>query len=619
MGYSRTGALRRQTAGQQDFAVYDFSGGLNVKSAPQELADNDLTQALNGYLRPDGGFESRRGLRLYNSLNINSPVIGLFRFSQFVKGGVQTSVTQTLAQCNDAVYDLDTKQQLGTLGKGSFPWSITGASDAQADPNEMAAPGLTEVAVIAEGAGGPYVYDGNTIYHPIKWENAKGARYCALVNGVVWFGGIKKYPTQVMSTGSGQVAGDSFEGIAGYSVFDFGRPVTGLSVLGSGAQAMLVVGLPNGFALIYGTGPANYTQQFVPMDNDGVASGYTMIVNNGVLYFLGNNNAYAFNPLTMPNPQPISLKVQPWITNDSFVTGFPMQGSRNKFFAWMYYDRFQIAYSSANANQFDTILVYDTNIQGWTVLDLGVQITSATLINSPGDPSPSASLVGGVGGNVYTWDPYVGQQNSQWNACDWNQAIWDDTTMNSDNGSNISVWVATKFFKLGEPGSVKTLHRIYPEIIYPISFGGTATAQTDYGLESSFTSNILAVQAGGATWDVSLWDNAFWSASPTVRSSWNAPASRIDVNSQLPNSIDNFMIWNVTDWNAGPWGSFPLPPIIAPGIQGEAFSLGMQSGIGTGGAIWDQSLWDAATWSVTDQLPWVLSGWTGSFAQNAKR
>ena len=381
---------------------------------------------------------------------------------------------------------------------------------------------------------------------------------------------------------------------------------------------MLVVGLPNGFGLVYGTGPANYTQQIVPMDNDGVAAGYTMIVNNGVLYFLGNNNAYSFNPLTMPTPQPSSLKVQPWITNDPFVTGFPMQGSRNKFFAWMYYDRYQIAYSSANANVFDTVLVYDTNIQGWTVLNLGAQITCATLINAPGDPSPSASLVGGVGGQVYTWDPYVGQENAQWGSCAWNQAIWDDTTVNDDVGATIGVWVATKFFKMGEPGSVKTLHRVYPEIIYPVSFGGTTTVQTDYNLESAFTSNILAVQSSGATWDA-LWDNAFWSASPLPRSSWNAPASRIDVTSQLPNSIGNFMVWNVTEWNAGPWGSTPLPPIIAPGIQGEAFSFGMQSGVGTGGALWDQSKWDQSLWSVTDQLPWVFSGLTGSYAQGAKR
>ena len=63
------------------------------------------------------------------------------------------------------------------------------------------------MAVITEGSGGPYIYDGTTSYHPFGWDNARGAKYCALVNGVVWFGGIKKFPTQVMSTGSGQVKG----------------------------------------------------------------------------------------------------------------------------------------------------------------------------------------------------------------------------------------------------------------------------------------------------------------------------------------------------------------------------------------------------------------------------
>ena len=78
-------------------------------------------------------------------------------------------------------------------------------------------------------------------------------------------------------------------------------------------------------------------------------------------------------------------------------------------------------------------------------------------------------------------------------------------------------------------------------------------------------------------------------------------------------------MWNVGNWNVAPWGSTPLPPIQAPGIQAEAFSLGMQSGIGSGGGVWDLSQWDNALWSVSDQLPWILSGWTLSAAQGGKR
>src|ERR1700677_4571252 len=107
MPFQRYGKMRRDTAGNLDFGIYDFSGGLNVKSAPQALADNELTQALNGYLRMDGGFESRRGLNLYQTLPSRDPVQGLFRFYQNVVAGKNVIVRETLAQCGGMLYDLD--------------------------------------------------------------------------------------------------------------------------------------------------------------------------------------------------------------------------------------------------------------------------------------------------------------------------------------------------------------------------------------------------------------------------------------------------------------------------------------------------------------------------------
>jgi hypothetical protein len=63
----------------------------------------------------------------------------------------------------------------------------------------------------------------------------------------------------------------------------------------------------------------------------------------------------------------------------------------------------------------------------------------------------------------------------------------------------------------------------------------------------------------------------------------------------------------------------PLPTVNSPGIQAEAFSMGIQTGIGNLGAIWDQATWDAASWGYTSQLPWIFSGITGSFSQLGKR
>jgi hypothetical protein len=206
-----------------------------------------------------------------------------------------------------------------------------------------------------------------------------------------------------------------------------------------------------------------------------------------------------------------------------------------------------------------------------------------------------------------------------WDECAWNVGIWDDSTTNSDYGSNIPVWCATKYFKVGEPGSVKSLKRLYPEILYPQTFGGTITVQTDYQLLEAFNTSVFSSNPSGALWDAAVWDNAFWQALPTQLSSFNAPASRVDVYTLLPNNIGNFLVWNVGSWNRAPWGSNPLPSIQAPGIQGEAFSFGVQTNVQTSGSIWDQSKWDESSWGTGDQLPWTFSGISGSYSQNAKR
>ena len=61
MGMTLLGPTR---TGEEDesFAVYGFTGGLNIKSMPQELDDGDLTVAYNVYLRTDGGIEQRKGM-----------------------------------------------------------------------------------------------------------------------------------------------------------------------------------------------------------------------------------------------------------------------------------------------------------------------------------------------------------------------------------------------------------------------------------------------------------------------------------------------------------------------------------------------------------------------------
>ncbi len=538
-GPQQTGAME-----PTDFGIYGFGGGLNIKAAPQELASNELMVALNGYLRTDGGFEARRGINLYKTLGTN-PAMGLARFYQQVVNGATVSVRQTLAQVGGTLYNADTGAQIGPLnglGASAQPWSVVRATD----PNPQYFSGPTDVLVICTGDGGPYIYDGTNLYTPVGWASAAGARWCALVNGIVWFGGIPAQPNRINGTGYGQTVGDSFESLYNYREFLFSQPVVGLASVGHGANAGLAIGMNRGIGMLYGTSPSNFTIQEVPGE-DGVQAGRTMLTYNGILFFLGRQAIYSFEGYGMA-PQQISIKVEPWILNDPLSQGYRMRGDRTQAFAFIYNNKYHLAYDSLGTGVPQTILVFDLIVQGWTVLATGMPLQSACLLDAPGDASPAQAYVGDAStGNVYAWD-----------------ALNADTTC-SDNGVAFLVSVQTKYFKLGEPGTIKSLLRYYPELFIAGSFSGNATVQTDYGTgaSSSLVSPLSRIINQGALWGTAIWGVDYWTASMPY-TYFGAPRTRIDIS----------------------------------GIQADAFSFGI----------------------LSNQIaaPWVFAGLTGTYLQEGR-
>jgi hypothetical protein len=104
-------------------------------------------------------------------------------------------------------------------------------------------------------------------------------------------------------------------------------------------------------------------------------------------------------------------------------------------------------------------------------------------------------LGSGVVGQFYNWDQYNGQGTNGHNV--------------DDDGTTIPTILLTKYFKIGEPGVTKRLKRAYPEF-FTETFGGSFTMITDYGSQTTQQLVSAATQSGG-TWDVSNWDNFYWS------------------------------------------------------------------------------------------------------------
>ena len=433
MALQQLGKLEQGSPDSQVAAFYGFRGGLNVKAAPQLVGDEDLTQAFQGYLRPDGAFQLRNGMVTYGSVvAAGSGQLILARFYQDIKNGASVAETRSLlGQFNGTLYSIPSSGAATTLGTINGTQMTTCRMQDPNDPNFVS--GLTDVTVICTGVAGsgPYIWDGTNLYTPTGWSLASGASWCATVNGITWFGGIPLYPNQIFGTGDGIIA--SMESLPAYRNFVLSAPVTGIVAQGTGATATLVIGRNSGVSVLSGTGPSTFYLQDVPFQ-DGVTAGRTMISANGVVYWLGRNGEYRFDAQTVPAV--ISKKIEPWILNDPFTPGYPLALNRTLSWSAIYNNRLHLGYCTVNSTP-DTILVYDLDLSAWTVLQTQPGLASMCLLDAPGDPSPYGCIAGSsINGQAYTWD-YVTQTSTASNV--------------TDAGVPVLGIARSKYFKLGAP------------------------------------------------------------------------------------------------------------------------------------------------------------------------
>lgn len=515
MAFKTYGKLQKGEADSMEFGFYGFRGGLNVKAAPQLVGDEDLTVAQDGYLRPDGAFQSRNGMSAYNATTTSGPGMTILtRFYQDIVNGtpVGSETIKLLAQFNGELYTvtpIGAPAAVGTLGGTTAqPMTVARIQDPN-DPNHVS--GLTDCEVICTGVGGPYIYDGSNLYTPAGWANASGAQYCAVVNGILWFGGIANFPNQIFGTGDGILA--SMESLPAYRNFILSAPVAGLVAQGTGATATLVIGRNTGVSVLYGTGPSTFFLQDVPFQ-DGVTAPRSMVSANGVVYWLGRNAEYRFDAQTVPSQ--ISQKVEPWVLNDPLTPGFPMTQNRNLSWSTIYNNRLHLGYCSTGPVP-DTILCYDLAMNGWTVLRPGPGAASMCLLDAPSDPSPYTAMVGSSSGalQAWTWDSVAISGGSA-------QPVFDGLFP-------VLAQAQSKYYKLGVPGTNKALTRFYPEFILYGIFNTIFTVSTDYGTitYSSVIDNPFAV-TNVLVWDVGQWDVNVWGSGGSIP--FGAPLSRIDYN-----------------------------------------------------------------------------------------
>lgn len=591
----------------REFAWTDMSALLDIKSVPQQVADNALTVATNVYGRTDGAVEMRKGLSLFGTvLRGGAATKGLFRFSQQVINGVAQSppVNMTLAEvAGGHLYNGDTDKQLGIdaiLGSLAAPWTAAQIYDAdhlQSSPpvpiltliaggslavqafsyevtvtngagetlasysasattdsghktikvdwtgqgvQPLAVPGATgykvyrnsgagfklmsdgtigsgstttytdngtgtetattppgsntagvapsDVAILCTGSAGPYLWDGYKASTPADWTtNAPAAKYVQVVNNIVFFGGISIQPNLLVGMKVGHP-----ETFALVNEDAISLPIMGLGIVGAGAQAYLIVGMPKGLAVISQYGLI-VSENDLPM-SDGVVGYRTMISVDGYCYFVGGFGIYVTDGV---NVRKISDQVEPWILNDPLYPDFPMNGDRT--LSWAMYFNNRIYFWYLSNTHFQTALVWDVRLQGWTVYSIasgGPELIAGVVLNAPGDTVPPTAVAAGyLTSQLYNFEVYNG------------------TGHNVDDASTtIKTSVLSKYFKVGLAGHDKQLQRCDFEFFLDSTggFGGVALAQTDYGASSA--AQVVTPVAAGALYDSAIFDTSVFAS-----------------------------------------------------------------------------------------------------------
>ena len=387
---------------------------------------------------------------------------------------------------------------LGLLSDGTLAASATTYTDIGTGTVGAAPPGsntagvaASDVLIICTGSGGPYIWDGYTVYTPSDYSNnVSGARWVKLVNSVIWFGNYPSNPAQV----TGGLIGNP-ETIPGFLIFTMKQSVTGLGIVTYEGISALAVGMQKGLTLIYGDYPGNVQTQDVD-DPDGVIAGRTMITVNGVLYYLGSSAFYKYDGLNPP--MSLSRNIEPWILNDPRFNNtwdIPMSGDKSLAWSFFFNNKIYVFYDSGNVGYPNVGVVWDVLLSGWTSY-MGKPLCCGTTLDAPGDASnPWAAQVGdSVNGRVYNFEVSNG--------------TGDDI---DDDGTAFTTFALSKYFHAGPAGHLKTVRRIYPELFVE-TFGGTLVLYTDYSPGGGTGVPIIGQAGGAATWDSSLWDQSTWAA-----------------------------------------------------------------------------------------------------------
>lgn len=490
--------------------VRDFTGGINYMADAFQLAEGELTDALNVDFDPNGGFRRRDPVQIINTSSI--PSTRPAAMWSFVTSSAGTA--QIVVQTGDD-FAYSTGGNFTAVNPDAL--TTTGTMNA-ASANDLLyiQRGASQAAIKWTGAAATVLTDSHGAYNdnlasPAGGKMPKAKYICHHLNYLfhanINEGGTQQYNrvrfSHPFSDGTGKGAED-------YRTNDWipvgqgdGDAITGMASW----QRELIIFKNQSVWRLRGYGPDSFTLDCISKTTGAVSQQAIVVGDEGVYFFSWPNGLqlwdgsqvrdlwYPMTPLTEPlgNGTTIDqLAVDPTQAANTTV-GYVNQ-------------RVWVSLTSSGESLNDMTFVYDPRLGkrgGWTRYDLGL----------------GPFVTHAVPGANRTWYAVTTESiatNHVLQLHDGSHGLSDQVTVNAGLRVDrpITSWAFTKWYDLGNPALIKR----WKHPIFVCDAADSVVLHTevfrDYDLQSPHRSFDLTIDAigSGYTWGGGTWGGGTWSA-----------------------------------------------------------------------------------------------------------
>jgi hypothetical protein len=249
----------------------DFSGGENLKTAPEFIADNQVIRAYNCVLSPEVPFQTRLGKTKVNTTSLGSgSIISLHRYSK--EDGSKYLVAQHGTELRPKSWD------------GSTPFATFDASVRTVDSAKLRKVVWKDQLILGNGVDNLFRFDGTTTTDLLG--SPPKSKILAIYASRAW--AVDEDNPSFLRF-SDREDYDSWPALNVIKV----RDGDGDRIIGLSAQAEgLMIFKQKTVWPLFGTNKDNFRIPLAPLANTGAIS-TDAIIDEGV--FLGNDNLYSFS------------------------------------------------------------------------------------------------------------------------------------------------------------------------------------------------------------------------------------------------------------------------------------------------------------------------------------